>query len=84
MPRAKSTRPLLDKKFDVLFTQGEYRQLLELSALYSLPMGAIIRLALRDLHQKVGDRESPSSPFVHSKPAPPPPELDPFWADFRK
>lgn len=78
----------LVKKFDTLMEVADYEKLLQLSAHYGLSMAAIIRLALRDLHQKLQTAEGGRG--VHAlnpvlKPAAesPPPEMDDFWRTFR-
>lgn len=76
----------LVKKFDVLMELKEYQRLLQLSENYGISMGAIVRLALRDLYQKIdsttGTRQT-INPILKNPAQSPPPEMDDFWRSFR-
>lgn len=76
----------LVKKFDVLMELKEYQRLLQLSENYGISMGAIVRLALRDLYQKIdsttGTRQT-INPILKNPIQSPPPEMDDFWRSFR-
>lgn len=79
----------LVKKFDTLMEVSDYEKLLQLSAHYGLSMAAIIRLALRDLHQKLQTTETRRgsyelNPVLQPAADAPPPEMDDFWKDFRR
>lgn len=79
----------LTKKFEALIEPSDYEVLVALSRHFGLSKAAILRLALRDLHEKIQTPANPSaeplSPILRKpESATPPPELDPFWQDFRR
>jgi hypothetical protein len=79
----------LTKKFEALIEPTDYDLLVKLSKHFGLSKAAILRLALRDLNEKIQKPSSPTpdpiNPILRKAEADtPPPELDPFWQNFRQ
>lgn len=76
------------RRFELVMTGQDFDQLESLAEMYTMSMSAVVRLAVGELYHKVQNTTARSPvgqhPILQPKTdAPPPPEMDPFWRDFR-
>lgn len=76
-----------DKRFELVMTEPEFKQLDYLAGMYNLSRAAVIRLAVTDLYQRIQNTnsrtQSPRNPILQPPTESLPPEVDEFWKVFR-